>query len=62
VTADIWTIIGDPIGAPEDGRAFGIDVIQGALTVQQIIEYMPPIPEGHPVYRAIIAMQTEGAP
>lgn len=57
MNADIWTIIGDPIGDQDTGREFGVDMVDGALTTQQVIEYMPPIGEHHPVYRAIIAMQ-----
>lgn len=57
--ADIWAIIGDPIGDQDAGREFGIDMIEGALSVQQVIAAMPPIAEHHPVYRAIIAMQED---
>lgn len=57
MTADLWTIIGEPIGSQDEGLEFGVDLIAGALTDEQFIGLMPPINPITPAYRIVMEMQ-----
>lgn len=58
MTADLWTIIGEPIGSQNEGLEFGVDLIAAALTDDQFIGLMPPINPITPAYRWIMEMQS----
>ena len=57
MNADLWTVIGDPIGSQDDGFEFGVDLIVGALTNEQFIGLMPPINPITPAYQSVMEMQ-----